>query len=236
MTTNAASPLVAEAVFVLLAVAVFYASSKRYGAYRTGVFLGGAILWTAFLENFAVLNGGYTYYSYEGQLFPGFPGYLFWVGTVPLWILLGWFVFSMSGYVIFHDILLRGRSTLVQATAAGLFAVDIDLMMDPAAYGNGLWVWLAGSFPFLGIPLFNFIGWFLLIFLYFAIAKNTIFTNGRLPGLGWLEERLFGEPHPDAPAPDLRRFILRTVVIELLVIAFLYSLSNFLDYLARSVL
>ena len=233
---NLASPAIAEVSFIILAALVFYAGSKRYGALRTGVFLAGALLWTALLENFAVLNGGYTYYAYSGLIYPGYPGYLFWVGTVPLWILLGWFVFAMSAYVLFHDVLLSNRSTVVQATAAGLFALNIDLMMDPAATGNNLWVWLAGSFRTLGIPLFNYIGWFILIFLYYVIVSTTLFDTPPMAVLGRAEERLFGRLDAARPGPDLRRFVFRVVVLEVLVIAFLYYLSNFLDFIAHSVL
>ena len=232
MTTSVAAPILAELGFIVLAVVMFYAGTKRYGAYRTGLFLAGAILWTAILENFAVLQGGYTYYSYADQLLLHYPGYLFWVGTVPLWILLGWFVFAMAAYIIFSDLLLPNRRIVVQAAAAGLFALNIDLMMDPAAVANNLWVWLSGSFRLLTVPLFNWVGWFLLIFFYYIIAQKTIFSNQPMPVLSEVETRIFGGGRMEGGDPDLRRFAFRVVVVEVFVIVVLYSLSSFLDFLA----
>jgi uncharacterized membrane protein len=230
--TNLASPVVAELGTILLAAALFYVASKRYGAIKTSVFLAGAVLWTALLENLSVVAGEYTYYNYSNQLFPQYPGYLFWVGAVPLWILLGWFVIVMSGYIIFHDILLPRRRGLVQAAASGLFALNVDLMLDPSASANGLWVWLTGSFRLLGVPVINFFGWFLLVFCYYFIAQNTIFNSRPLIFLGRVERSIFGGVESDGGRPDLRRFIFRIIVLELVVFAVLFYFSAFLDYLA----
>ncbi|MGI0090127.1 MAG: hypothetical protein ACREBS_00315 [Nitrososphaerales archaeon] len=82
-------PVISELGFVIVAAVVFYGASKRYGTQKAGIFLAGSVLWTASLENFAVLRGAYTYYSYAGQLYQGYPGYLMWVGLVPLWVVLG---------------------------------------------------------------------------------------------------------------------------------------------------
>ncbi|MDG7007189.1 MAG: carotenoid biosynthesis protein [Nitrososphaerota archaeon] len=190
------------------------------------------MLWTALLENLSVVAGEYTYYQYMGQLFPRFPGYLFWVGAVPLWILLGWFIVAMSGYIIFHDTLLNRSRGVIQAAAAGPFAVDVDLMLDPSASSNGLWVWLSGSFRFLGTPIVNFCGWFLLVFFYYLIAQDTIFSNRPLPILSRVEQYMFRQSGTGADEPDLRKFIFRIVTVELLIFALLFYFAGFLDYLA----
>ncbi|MHB1867400.1 MAG: carotenoid biosynthesis protein, partial [Nitrososphaerales archaeon] len=182
-----AIPIFAELAFVFIAAAVFCAGAKRYGAFKTGIFLAGSVLWTAPLENFAVIKGAYTYYSYAGVLLPNYPGYLMWVGLVPLWIVLGWFVFAMSGFLIFHNIVLPRRRALFQAAASGLFALNIDLMMDPIASSNGLWTWTTNIVDILGVPLFNFVGWFMLIFFYDLIAEHTIFNNKPLKLVSKLE-------------------------------------------------
>jgi uncharacterized membrane protein len=227
IATNAYLPVFAEFAFIFIAAAVFYAGSKRYGPYKTGIFLLGSVLWTAPLENFAVLKGAYTYYTYAGILLPHYPGYLFWVGFVPLWIVLGWFVFAMSGFLLFHNVVLPHKRALFQAVASGLFALNIDLMMDPIASSNGLWVWTTNIMDILGIPLFNYVGWFMLIFLYDLIAEHTIFNAKPMRVIGGLERLLFRKPRP-AEGPDLGRFVYRTIVLEIFLIVFLTVLNDVL--------
>ena len=233
MGTSVAAPVVAELGTILLAALLSYAASRRDGAARAGVFLGGAIIWTALLENLSVVAGEYTYYQYSGQLFPQYPGYLFWVGAVPLWNLLGWFVIVMSGFILFHEVLLPRARGLAQAAACGLFALNVDLMLDPAASANGLWVWLTGSFRFLGVPAINFFGWFLLVFFYDLIAQSTIFNNRPFPVLSRAERPVFGDL-AGRGGPDLRRFFFRLIVVELVIFVVLFYLSNVLDYAASA--
>jgi uncharacterized membrane protein len=223
---NVAIPVFAEFAFIFIAAGVFYAGSRRYGAYKTGIFLLGSVLWTAPLENFAVLKGAYTYYSYAGLLLPNYPGYLLWVGLVPLWIVLGWFVFAMSGLLIFHNVVLPRRRALFQAAASGLFALNIDLMMDPIASSNGLWTWTTNIVDILGIPLFNFVGWFMLIFFYDLIAEHTIFNNKPMRVVGFLE-RLAPKSSGDS-GPNLRLLVLRIVALEIFLIVFLTVLNDVL--------
>jgi uncharacterized membrane protein len=227
---NVAIPVFAEFAFIFIAATVFYAGTKRYGAFKTSIFLLGSVLWTAPLENFAVLKGAYTYYSYAGILLPHYPGYLFWVGFVPLWIVLGWFVFAMSGFLIFHNVVLPGRRALYQAAASGLFALNIDLMMDPIASSNGLWVWTTNIMDILRIPLFNYVGWFMLIFFYDLIAEHTIFNNKPLRIVGRLE-RVLLRKDKGGEGPNLGRFVFRIIVLEIFLIVFLTVLNDVLAVL-----
>ncbi|HVB12608.1 MAG TPA: carotenoid biosynthesis protein [Nitrososphaerales archaeon] len=223
-----AIPIFAELAFVFIAAAVFYAGTRRYGAFKTGIFLAGSVLWTAPLENFAVIKGAYTYYSYAGVLLPNYPGYLMWVGLVPLWIVLGWFVFAMSGFLIFHNVVLPGRRALFQAAASGLFALNIDLMMDPIASSNGLWIWTQNIVDILGVPLFNFVGWFLLIFFYDLIAEHTIFNNKPLKVVSKLEV-LIPLKYRGGGGPNPRLFVFRVIILEIFLIVFLTVLNDVLS-------
>lgn len=236
MSLNTLSPVIAELGFAILAAFVFLAGCKRFGRLRTSVFFLGSILWTGPLENFAVLRGAYTYYGYANLVYPHYPGYLMWLGVLPFWIVLGWFVFAMSGFLIFHDVLLTKKRALFQAGASGLFAVNIDLMMDPIASSNSLWIWLTGSFKLFGVPLFNFVGWFLLIFIYDLIAQHTIFHSRPMRGLSRLERLLFRHPQPTDDRIDGKRLVFRIVAMETVVIIFLTLLTTFIDYIAYNVL
>ena len=218
----------------MLAALVFYVASQRFGTAKAAVFLAGAILWTALIENLSAVAGEYTYYHFSGLIAAQYPGYLFWVGAVPLWILLGWFVLSMSGYIIFHDFLLPNRRAFIQAAASGLLAVNVDLMLDPAASASNLWVWLSGSYRFLGVPVVNFLGLFLLIFFYDLIARHTIFGDLPIPLLGRVESIVFRRLRPNSLGLDLRRFLFRFIIVEVFIFAVLFFLSGFLDMVAAS--
>ena len=235
MPLNLASPAVAELSFVALAVVVFWAGARTFGRTRAAVFLLGSVLWTAPVENFAVLRGAYTYYGYAGKILPNYPGYLMWVGLVPFWVVLGWFVFAMSGFLIFHGVLLTKRRALLQAAASGIFAVNIDLMMDPVASSNALWVWLTASFKVVGTPLFNLVGWFLLIFFYDLIARHTIMDSKPMPGLSRVEALVFRPRAGPGSGIDSRRLVFRILVLETVVIVLLALLTPFIDYLAFTV-
>ncbi len=44
----------------------------------------------------------------------------------------------------------------------GVIAVALDLFIDPIAVAVGYWVWLVPGEVYYGIPLLNFVGWFVL--------------------------------------------------------------------------
>lgn len=230
--TIVAIPIIAELAFVLIAASVYYAGVMKFGLYKTSIFLLGSVLWSAPLENFAVLKGAYTYYHYAGVLLPNYPGYLMWVGLVPLWIVLGWFTFAMSGYLIFHGVAFPAKRALIQATASGLFALNIDFIMDPIASSNGLWVWTANIGDILGVPLFNFIGWFLLIFFYDIIAEHTIFNDKPFKVFETIERIISRKKQIPGEGPNLGRFVFRVIILETFLIVFLTLLNDVLTAIA----
>jgi putative membrane protein len=52
----------------------------------------------------------------------------------------------------------------------------LDLFIDPVAVAAGYWVWFVHGTIYYGIPLLNYVGWFVLIFLsslaFILIAKH----------------------------------------------------------------
>jgi len=183
-------PLFAEIGAFAIAGAVFYGLKKRFGWTIAIFFLAGSILWTTPLETLGILTGSYSYTAFAGSLFPGYKGYLIWIGVVPLWIEMGWFIVSASSFMIFHEVLLPQKKAVVAAAVAGLFAVNLDLMIDPVASSNNLWVWLGPSMNLLGIPLYNYIGWFIMIFFYDIIIWSTVIGFRRMKGLSVVEAKL----------------------------------------------
>jgi len=59
---------------------------------------------------------------------------------------------------------------------AGIIAVVLDLFIDPIAVKAGYWVWTVRGTVYYGIPLLNYVDWFVLMFLappaWILIAKH----------------------------------------------------------------
>lgn len=94
-----------------------------------------------------------------------------WVFT---YIFFGWMTVCGTCMLIAEGILTRSKAKdlltepelwwqVPIATAA--IAVLLDLFLDPIAVGAGIWVWLVPGSSYYGIPLLNFVGWFVLMLL-----------------------------------------------------------------------
>ena len=88
------------------------------------------------------------------------------------------------------------RNYVLHAIAAGIFAVSLDLFLDPAIVNlgstsiypdsMGTWVWLTDpneTFSLFSIPVYNFIGWFFVIFT-FIIVYNLALNDKDIEELG----------------------------------------------------
>jgi uncharacterized membrane protein len=213
--------VVAEIGAFLIAGLVFYGLKRRFGWTIALFFLLGSIAWTTPLETLGISTGSYTYSAFANSLFHGYRGYFVWIGIVPLWIEMGWFIISASSFILFHDIIQTKRKTVMAAVFAGLFAVDIDLMIDPIASSNRLWVWIGPSMSLMGIPLYNYVGWFLMIFLYDIIIWNTVVAFQQIRVLSAIERRFLFISNWVASASvseKLRGFVFRMIVFEIFAI------------------
>jgi uncharacterized membrane protein len=215
------TPFIAESGAFLIAGIVFYGLKRRYGWTVALFFLIGSIIWTTPLESLGIITGSYTYSAYAGSLFSSYRGYLLWIGVVPLWIEMGWFIVSASSFVLFHEVLLPRSKTLASAVLAGLFAVNLDLVIDPIASSNRLWVWIAPSLNFLGIPAYNYVGWFLMIFFYDIIIWNTVIRFQQMKGLSLIEKKLFsirGTMSSVSLGKKATGFLFRMLIFEIIAI------------------
>ncbi len=118
-------------------------------------------------ESVGVATGAiYGPYHYTDKL-----GYKF-LGLVPLLIPVAWFMMTYPSYVIARvitpllDSLWAWR--LLLAGIGGLVMTAWDLALDPLMVAGGHWVWdVQGGY--FGIPLHNYLGWWLTTFITFFL-------------------------------------------------------------------
>jgi uncharacterized membrane protein len=160
-------------------------SSKVLGNKNTIIFFIIALLFGLFSEALSVIFGLYHYTIHP-----------FFFGLVPLttpiaWAIIIYFSYSITNLLLFGfggekpkktDNLwyFVGLITLL-SFIGGLIAVNLDMILDPVAISPQIGGWIYNvSGPYFGVPISNFIGWFLVsaiaIFLfrcYEAISSNS---------------------------------------------------------------
>ena len=158
MTPNFAIILIGGILFALPVLAFIW---WRFGGPDTVAFIivsGGFTGVMDFISSFVVQN-----YEYPGQS-------QLWVFT---FIFFGWIAMCGSCLFLAEGLLARpGRDMLTQRRLwwqvpliTGVIAVVLDLFIDPVAVAAGYWVWFVQGTVYYGIPLLNYVGWFVLMFL-----------------------------------------------------------------------
>jgi uncharacterized membrane protein len=151
---------------------------RRQGFYLAVAFLGGSFVFTGLEESMWILLGRYSFATPTGGGTYYFTRGFFWFLETPVSACLGWYFIAYS-CVYVAQLLLPRAGVVVRAALGGFLAMDLDLWIDPVQTSPAWisWVWeMPDAVNLFGIPLSNFIGWFLLIFL-FAIVFE------RLPGM-----------------------------------------------------
>jgi uncharacterized membrane protein len=133
----------------------------RFGSVRATAFAIVAGLFPAlmdFLSSFAVSN-----YAYPGQTRAWVFTYIFfgWIGVCGTCLLIAEGVLARAGEDVLTAPALRWQAPPVAAA----FAVLLDLFIDPVAVVVGYWAWRVPGTVYYGIPLLNFVGWFVLMLL-----------------------------------------------------------------------
>jgi len=174
----------------VLAWLCFHHAWRRLGLYRAMIFLGGSFVFTGIEESMWILLGRYTQElqaalpsAQDAVLGNGSPQVtgtyyftrgFFWFIETPLLACLGWFFVAYSCVYVADLILPRARVGW-RAVVGGLLAMNLDLWLDPvqthATFKS--WIWAqADMINIFSIPLSNFMGWFLLIFLFALVFER----------------------------------------------------------------
>jgi carotene biosynthesis associated membrane protein len=116
-------------------------------------------------ESVGVATGWvYGAYHYTDKLGPKF------LGLVPLLIPVAWFMMTYPSYILARYLVPSIKHTWTWRLAVSALGAVImtawDLAMDPMMVNGGHWVWEQNG-AYFGIPLQNFWGWWLTIFVTF---------------------------------------------------------------------
>jgi len=192
---------ISTSVYAILVVSIGFVSAMIHGGRRYGmksmlVFLGVCMLVSNILENLSIITGfpfgKYNYTDILGlKLF-----------AVPLVIGPAYFSVGYLSFVIGNILLDRvdGRLDRFHLVALPLVSsfimVEWDLVMDPSSSTiQKLWIWHGGG-GYFGVPLSNFLGWFLTVYIFFQlftlyIYKSKIKVKDNLSKSYWYQGTLF---------------------------------------------
>jgi uncharacterized membrane protein len=150
--------LIFEFFWLVIFVVAFVHLYKRKGLYTACLFLLPAVIWSFLVELSGVhLWGIYSYSPEFSFIFLG----------VPLAVALGWASIKHFGYYFVTEIW-HPRKWFKKDVETAFVATGIDfIILEPFAFIFKWWAWNTNSGWF-GAPLFNFIGWFLIITIYLA--------------------------------------------------------------------
>jgi uncharacterized membrane protein len=190
MNVDIGTMILTDALVYVATILTFYHSYKKYGFWKSFLFLTGSFIYTGLEETI------WVYVGYQGSLgIPAFltgtiypPTYywnyykaLTWFLAIPVNACLGWYFIAYGTIYLVEKVIPEwdvstNKGLIKMSLVAGLLAMNMDLFIDPIMTRNESWYWLTTlnqNLYVLGIPITNFIGWFLLIFL-FSMYWNKI--------------------------------------------------------------
>ena len=183
----AAQPLVLAAAVTGFAFALLHAA-QREGWRRALLLLALVFVVSLLFESVGVATGlVYGPYHYTDVLGPKF------LGLVPYLIPVAWFMMSYPSLVIAEWLTFPGgrrsgrsswRQLVAVAAVGGLVMTAWDIVMDPLMVAGGHWVWDTEG-AYFGIPLQNFVGWWLTVFTTFALYLLVRGKQSSAPDAGF---------------------------------------------------
>ena len=161
------SPLFTPLVSLLAFTFALLHGSQRMGWRKTWLLLGLTFGVSLLFESVGVATGWvYGPYHYTDKLGPKF------LGLVPYLIPVAWFMMTYPSYVIATRLAPAFKSIwawrLWVAAVGAVVMTAWDLAMDPMMAGGGHWIWEVEG-AYFGIPLQNFWGWWLTVFVSFLL-------------------------------------------------------------------
>lgn len=187
--------LLPQVIAALTIIAVFVHAVSALGPVNALGFLALVAAITFGVENIGAATG-VPFGSYHFVVGSSLPH----VGRIPL--IVGFLYFG-AGYCAFivSILIVAGRSGNIPPLAAPVGAAfamtQWDLVMDPVnSTLYGLWIWHQGG-GYFGVPLSDFLGWFIEMFLAFLVVafllnrRGASFDFAGRPRIFWLVPILF---------------------------------------------
>lgn len=141
---------------VLLAVPSYYNLFNWVGLQKSVLIIGVFAFFPILIETIGISTGfPYGKFHYTDQM--GFKVF----GLVP-WSVAFAFAPLLLGSITIASQITRNARIVLPLSA--IFLVIVDLILDPAAVVLNIWVWNPPG-PYYGIPLSNYVGWFLTAFI-----------------------------------------------------------------------
>ena len=152
---------------ILIFFIVFLHGIERYGKKGMLIFFIITFVVSYFFENLSIQTGfPFGFYHYSSTL-----GVL----TVPLIIVFAYFAMGYLSWMLSNVLTgqyarkLEGKQIFIVPFIASFLMVMWDLTLDPVSSTlDALWVWQTPGVYF-GVPISNFFGWFLVVYIFFQI-------------------------------------------------------------------
>lgn len=158
--------LLSTAFILIQALPSYYSLYGWLGASRASLILLSMSVLPTLVEAAAVLTGfPYGAFHYSDAL-----GYKV-LNVVPWSVAFAYLPILLGSYAVAKA--LDGGSRLRAAAMSSLLVVAVDLVVDPGAVAQGLWVW-AEDGAYYGVPLINYGGWLLTGFIYSYILDALV--------------------------------------------------------------
>ena len=159
--------------FFALSLVIIH-SALNLGKKNTSIFFIAAFIFALFSESVGVKYGLiFGHYYYNPALTP------FFFGLVPVMNVISWLPIIYMSYT-FANMILNGFGSpkpnikqnksymlillVLLSAISGLVATNLDMLVDPVVVSTQGWFWIGGG-PYFGVPISNFIGWFMVTFV-----------------------------------------------------------------------
>ena len=164
---------------LIFAIAVFH-GIERYGLKNMTIFFIITWIVSNFFEALSIRTGfPFSFYHYVNLPGPR-------IFDVPVIIMFAYFGMGYASWTLSHVLTgqyskrLEGKQIFIVPFVGAFIMVMWDLIMDPAySTLQSIWVWQNPG-PYFGVPLMNFAGWFLVVFIFFQIFAFYIFKYDKI--------------------------------------------------------
>lgn len=170
---------------LITTIFVILHGTRLYGLRNILIFIGITFLFSWCLESLGIATGfpfGNYHYTSGGKI-----GEVPWI-IMPAYLSTGYLSWLIAHILIGHfDTKIERGQILLLPLVASFVMVMWDIVMDPIMSTiQNEWIWEDGGFYF-GVPLTNFFGWFLtifLIYLAFSLYISRQKTKLNSPNIG----------------------------------------------------